>query len=171
MKLYIAPEQTPERIEACANIFLAGSIEQDRAMNWQQLVINEIEQHPSSRSLAVFNPRRQTWDASLEQTKENPAFNDQVNWELDHLWRADITFFYFEPGTKSPISLMELGFMCGRGCADMFPIIVVCPPGFWRRGNVEIMCERENIPCFDTLEAGLNCLNMTISDYVKVCTH
>jgi len=94
-----------------------------------------------------------------------------VDWELDQLWRSDITFFYFEPDTKSPITLMELGFMAGRGCGEVFPVIVVCPEGFWRRGNVEIMCERSNFLFVNTLEEGLHVLKHTIALYTREKSH
>lgn len=37
---------------------------------------------------------------------------------------------------------MELGL-----CAGLFPekVIVICPDGFWRKGNVDIVCERFGI--------------------------
>jgi hypothetical protein len=77
------------------------------------------------------------------QSIDNPQFNKQVNWELDNLSRSDIAFFYFDPKTKSPITLMELGFMLGQSMqGGWYEIIVVCPDGFWRQGNVEIMCAR-----------------------------
>ena len=31
--------------------------------------------------------------------------------------------------------------------------LMVCPDGFWRKGNVDIVCERYAIPQFETLEA------------------
>jgi hypothetical protein len=33
-------------------------------------------------------------------------------------------------------------------------LIVCCPPGFWRQGNVAIVCERYGVPMVDDL-AGL----------------
>jgi hypothetical protein len=29
---------------------------------------------------------------------------------------------------------------------------VCCPEGFWRRGNVEMVCRRLRIPLFETLD-------------------
>jgi hypothetical protein len=53
---------------------------------------------------------------------------------------------YFSPETKSPISLLELGLYASSG-----KIHVICPDGFWRRGNVEIVCNKYNIPLYETL--------------------
>ena len=54
---------------------------------------------------------------------------------------------YFSPETKSPISLLELGLYANSG-----KILVCCPEGFWRKGNVDIVCEKFSIPNFDNLE-------------------
>jgi hypothetical protein len=62
-----------------------------------------------------------------------------VNWELDAMDQSDIIVFYFDPDTKSPVTLMELGLHANSGSATL---IVCCPEGFWRRGNVEIVCDR-----------------------------
>jgi len=48
---------------------------------------------------------------------------------------------YFDPNTKSPISLLELGLHANSG-----KMIVCCPKGFWRKGNVDIVCERYDVP-------------------------
>ena len=58
---------------------------------------------------------------------------------------------YFSPETKSPISLLELGLYATSG-----KMIVCCPDGFWRKGNVEIVCEKYEIPLYETLDDLLN---------------
>lgn len=61
---------------------------------------------------------------------------------------------YFSPNTKSPISLLELGLFARSG-----KVRVVCPEGFWRKGNVDIVCQYYNIPLyenFETLKLDLN---------------
>jgi hypothetical protein len=49
---------------------------------------------------------------------------------------------YFVPGTISPISLMELGLFANK-------CVVYCPEGFERKGNVDIVCQRYNIPVYE----------------------
>jgi nucleoside 2-deoxyribosyltransferase len=127
-------------------IFLAGSIEMGVAEMWQDRIARDL----SHEDVVIFNPRRDDWDSSWEQKASNPQFAEQVNWELDHIDTADIVIFYFDPGTKSPVTLMELGYVIGQGCA--VEIIVCCPDGFWRKGNVEIMCDRNNITLVNTYE-------------------
>ncbi len=137
-------------------IFLAGSIEMGAAENWQE-VIEDTFRHKSD--LVIFNPRRDVWDSSWVQKESNGQFNYQVNWELDKLTEADIIFMYFAPDTKSPISLLELGLY-----ADSKKMIVVCPDSFWRKGNVDIVCNRYDIPIYETLDKGIGALRTRLKD-------
>ncbi len=54
---------------------------------------------------------------------------------------------YFDPNTKSPISLLELGLYAASD-----KLTVCCPEGFWRKGNVDIVCERYGVEQVDTIE-------------------
>ncbi len=128
-------------------IFLAGSIEMGKAEDWQSRITNSLNKFNTSQDIVVFNPRRDDWDSSWEQTFENPQFNQQVNWELNALEQSDIIIMYFSPETKSPISLLELGLFARSG-----KLLVCCPEGFWRKGNVDIVCEKYSVSNFDSLE-------------------
>jgi hypothetical protein len=55
---------------------------------------------------------------------------------------------FFAPDTEAPITLLELGLFARSG-----KLIVCCPAGFWRRGNVEVVCVRYGIPLVDRLTA------------------
>ncbi len=125
------------------SVFLAGSIEQDKAENWQKY----IEIKLNNTDITILNPRRDSWNANWEQNIENPEFNQQVNWELESLEKADLILMYFAPNTKSPISLLELGLFAKSG-----KMIVCCPKGFWRKGNVDIVCQRYNIMQVEKLD-------------------
>lgn len=149
---FIPPERARfEEIQSRACIFLAGSIEMGRAIPWQSKVISALAQYDG----VIFNPRRTDWDASWKQSIDNPHFNEQVNWELDHLAQSDLVFFFFQGDTLSPISLMELGIACASGTQ----VVVVAENGFWRRGNIEVMCDRHEIPLFSTLNEGIQYLH------------
>jgi hypothetical protein len=76
---------------------------------------------------------------------------------MNKLEECDIIFMYFSPGTQSPISLLELGMHC-----DDHKMIVCCPDGFWRKGNVEIVCTRHNIPLFNTMEEAIGALRTKV---------
>ncbi len=134
-------------------LFLAGSIEMGKAGDWQELVTKSLE----GKVLTILNPRRDQWDSSWEQSIENPIFKAQVEWELEGLERADFRLFHFEAGTKSPITLMELGL-----CARMENVIVHCAEGFWRKGNVDVVCERYGLARVGSLQAAINQLKAKI---------
>ncbi len=113
-------------------VFLAGSIEMGKAVDWQTQLTNEL----SHLDITILNPRRDDWDSSWEQTIKNEQFKTQVRWELTALEQADVVVMYFDPATKSPISLLELGLFAKTG-----KLLVCCPEGFWRKGNVDVVCE------------------------------
>jgi hypothetical protein len=151
----IKPNSDNQETQFRPSVFLAGSIEMGAAEDWQV----RIEKELLDLSVTVFNPRRDDWDSSWTQEQSNQQFNAQVNWEMNRLDECDIMFMYFSPETKSPISLLELG---AYG-SSKYNSVVCCPPGFWRRGNVEIFCTRHNIPMFDTLEEAIGALRTKIS--------
>jgi hypothetical protein len=148
MKHVITPPNLIDLRDYQKFIFLAGSIEMGKAEDWQNKVIKAI---PDSDiwDTCIFNPRRDDWDSSWEQSIDNKQFKEQVNWELNSIEHSDTVFFYFQPGTKSPISLLELGL-----CVNFrdTKIIVCCPEGFWRKGNIDIVCERLGIYVYTDLE-------------------
>ena len=125
------------------SIFLAGSIEMGVAEDWQSKVIEAFE---GCYNIDILNPRRTDWDSSWEQKITNPQFHEQVSWELDCLEKCDIILMHFSPGTQSPISLLELGLFHTK------KMVVCCPEGFWRKGNVDIVCERYSIPVLESLD-------------------
>lgn len=146
-KIFLPPAATPAPQPNLVNVFLAGSIEMGVAEEWQTRVGNKLAALEGVGQ--VFNPRRTDWDSSWVQSIENEQFNTQVNWEVDHIEASNIIYMYFDKDTKSPITLLELGYILGRQRTfDVHSmhrrpeIIVVCPDGFWRQGNVEIMCDR-----------------------------
>ena len=48
----------------------------------------------------------------------------------------------FANNTKSPVSLLELGLL--SQCNPKYTF-VCCPDGFWRKGNIEMICDRYGI--------------------------
>lgn len=125
------------------SVFLAGSIEMGTAENWQML----LESSLADLDILIFNPRRDDWNNSWEQTIDNIQFREQVEWELQRLEEATAIAMYFSPNTKSPISLLELGLF-----SKSSKMIVCCPQGFWRKGNVDIVCQRYGVDRVDSLE-------------------
>lgn len=141
------PELTFRNIfDQTYKVFLAGSIEMGKAVDWQLNVENYINSN-SDQDLILYNPRRDDWDSSWEQEYTNPHFAQQVSWELKALKDSDFIIMYFDPSTKSPITLLELGLYANSG-----KIAVSCPKGYWKRGNVQMVCSEYNIPFFETLD-------------------
>lgn len=125
-------------------IFLAGSIEMGQAENWQEYLGNILDKN----NFNVINPRRDNWDSSWVQSYDNPQFYQQVSWELNGLELSDEILIYFVSGTKSPISLLEFGLYARSGKCS-----VVCPDEFWRKGNIDIVCNRYNIKTYQSIDS------------------
>lgn len=123
-------------IKTGRTVFLGGSIEMGTAEEWQE----RIAQALADTDWIVLNPRREHWHNSWHETKDNPKFREQVQWELAGMEAADKIIMYFSPQTKSPISCLELGLHAHSG-----KLIVCCPEGFWRKGNIDIVCEKYGI--------------------------
>jgi hypothetical protein len=126
------------------SVFLAGSIEMGRAENWQSAVALAL----ADEDVFILNPRREDWDASWRQSMDEPRFVEQVEWELAAQERAAVIAMYFAPSTHAPISLLELGLAARSG-----KLLVCCPEGYWRKGNVEVVCRRYGVPLLKDLTA------------------
>ncbi|MBE9033381.1 nucleoside 2-deoxyribosyltransferase domain-containing protein [filamentous cyanobacterium LEGE 11480] len=140
----IKPPTPLDRINWEQSVFLAGSIEMGKAIDWQAQITTEL----ADKDLTILNPRRDHWDSSWEQRMHNPAFRGQVAWELTAQDKATMIVMYFAPETQSPITLLELGLFAQTG-----KLVVCCPDGFWRKGNVEVVCDRYSIPMVDSIAA------------------
>lgn len=113
------------------SVFFAGSIEMGKAVDWQSELTKMLEK----TNITIFNPRRDDWDSSWKQDINDPQFKEQVMWELNAQEKATVVALYLAPGTQSPISLLEFGIFGGK-------MVVYCPEGFWRKGNVDIVCAK-----------------------------
>jgi hypothetical protein len=138
----------PHITEGKMTIFLAGSIENGQARDWQ----TEITEFLTGRDVAVFNPRRDDWDAGWVQSIENAEFKEQVQWEINNILAADMVVFYIQAGTRSPITLYELGLVTKDAQAKNKQVIVCCEQGFWREGDVDIVCEMFDIFSVKTID-------------------
>mgnify|MGYP001251072521 CR=1 FL=1 len=141
MRTIKSPNNILNRDEGSTTVFLAGSIEMGRACNWQQTVEQRLKDYKDD-ILTIFNPRRKKFDETILPNTSDARFVEQVEWELDAMEKCDYIFMYFVPGTLSPITLLELGLHAD----NIAKLIVCCPGGFWREGNIEIVCKKYNIP-------------------------
>jgi len=140
--------KAPEKLtNGGTTVFLAGSIEMGKAIDWQTKIENELkEKLTGDKMVTLYNPRRDDWDSSWEQTIENDNFREQVEWELNALEEADKIVIYIDPQTTSPITLLELGLHVNS------KMCVCCPEGFYRKGNVDIVCNKYDIPMVDDID-------------------
>lgn len=129
------------------SVFLAGSISimPGLGTTWQTSLANSLSDLP----ITILDPLRPDWDASWVQDISFAPFREQVNWELDMQEAADVIAMYLGPEAQAPISLLELGLFARSGKV----VCVACPDGFWKKGNVEIVCNRFGIDFVDNMDA------------------
>jgi hypothetical protein len=124
------------------SVFLAGTIDQGPA-TWQEDVMKSLSHLP----IAILNPHRRDWDSSWAQDISCQPLREQISWELDMLEGADVIALYCAPEKPAPISLLELGLFARSG-----KMIVACPDGFYRKGNVQVVCQRFGVELVSGLE-------------------
>ncbi len=124
-------------------VFLAGAIDMGKASDWQKEVIESLADIPC----VALNPRRKDWDSSWKQEIGNEKFREQVEWELKGLEQANLIALCFTKDSKAPISFLEMGLHISEG-----RMIVHCPEGFYRKGNVDIVCARYGVPVLQDFE-------------------
>lgn len=138
--------QSPKEFKKKAgytSVFLAGSIEMGEAEDWQKEIIDSLK----DENVLFLNPRRDDWDSTWKQEKTDKNFKEQVTWELTALEFADYIALYIDPNTQARITLLELGLHARNG-----KLIVCCPEGFDRKGNIDITCDLYDVEQVDTLE-------------------
>jgi hypothetical protein len=144
MALVVKPPAPLVVAKGTRSVFLAGSIEMGLAAPWQA----EVEAALADAKVTIWNPRRDDWDSSWAQSIEDARFREQVEWELAAQEQADLIVMYFAPATKAPITLLELGLFARSG-----KLVVCCPEGYFRKGNVDVVCRRYGVPMVADLAA------------------
>jgi hypothetical protein len=124
------------------SVFLSGSIE-SVIPGWRTRVIEAL----SHLSVTILNPLRTDWDKTWKEDISDERFNKQVVWELEMMEAADIVAVYFAPDTQAAITLLELGLSAKSG-----RVVIACPKGYWKRGNIQIVCEKYEIDLLDSVD-------------------
>lgn len=146
MNLCKAPNEIRTILPPRMSVFLAGSIEMGKAILWQQKVAQELS---DIDNIIVYDPRRDDWDSTwIQDPSPGTQFNTQVEWELDKISKSDVIAFYFDPATQSPITLLELGHCLGSGKR----VVVCCPDGYFRKGNVVITCRKHGVRVLNDID-------------------
>jgi hypothetical protein len=121
------------------SVFLAGGI--TGCPDWQADVVKML----TDTDLVLFNPRR------VDFPIHDPgASQKQIQWEHDHLRKADAILFWFPCETMCPIVLYELGAWSMMGK----PLFVGVHSDYSRRRDVEIQTSlaRPDVSIFYGLE-------------------
>jgi hypothetical protein len=90
------------------------------------------------------------WQGQFVKELFNPrtSFSDGLfGWELDHLNIATVIALHFDLEDPSPSGLLTLGMF-----AKTDRLIVSCPNAFYKKADVDIICEREDILRVDSLD-------------------
>ncbi|CAP86471.1 hypothetical protein EN45_051570 [Penicillium chrysogenum] len=132
--IYAPSNEAPRGVKS---IFLAGTTSKVDNYDWRERLSTAL----SDMSVTVYNPYRPDWDSSWREEIDFVPYREQVEWELEKQEKADIVVIYFHPATQAPISLLEFG-LCARVPGKA---IIVCPEGYWKRGNVQIACKKYGI--------------------------
>lgn len=140
--------------DARPRVFLAGSIDNGRATDWQA----EVSAALADMDVIILNPRRADWNPAWQSSTDEPEFVRQVRWELEALEQSDVVLMYFAPGSQSPITLLEFGLHAREG-----KLLVAAPEGFWRKGNVDITADHYGVPRFATLSSLIQATRMRLT--------
>ena len=138
-KFYAAPQIDDTEDNIGRRIFLAGTIDMGNSSDWQNALISRLsDDRYQNLNITIYNPRRDK-EFNVDDQEE------QIRWELSHLDKADVILVNILPDSKSPITLMEIGLYANSG-----KLVVVCPKEFYRYDNVRIVCEKYNIPLYNS---------------------
>lgn len=142
----VKPPHTSNRVVA-PSIFLGGTIDMGNSVDWQTEIATVFAE--IGLDVTLYNPRRDFWNMDSVPEAHDPLFREQVEWELKNIRGSDAVIFYFAPSSKSPITLLELGLCAASNSENTY---VCCPDGFYRKGNVEIVCEQYGVEMFSDLD-------------------
>lgn len=130
---------------------LAGASEADGGSRWQETVAAFISK---VGHIALSTRSRET--PTGMPTFENPHFFQARSWELDALDLAEFVIFHLDSISRSPEGILELGYAAAK-----FPqkVCVICPEGFWCKGLVDLLCYREDLMKYKSVEEMLDAIN------------
>lgn len=140
-QVIFAPSDSAAR--GVKSIFLAGTTSKVDSGDWRE----ELSVSLSDLPVTIFNPYRPDWDSSWHEDIDCKPFREQVEWEIEKQRQADILVVFFHPATQAPISLLELGI----SIKTPGKAIVVCPQGYWKRGYVQIVCNKFGVEMVNTV--------------------
>ncbi|THC97165.1 hypothetical protein EYZ11_003330 [Aspergillus tanneri] len=126
------------------SVFLAGTTSKIDMSDWRETLSASLSDVP----VTIYDPYRADWDSSWREDINFAPYRKQVEWELDKQDKADIVVIHFHPATQAPVSLLEFEIWArvpGK-------VITVCPEGYWKRGNVQIVCRKFGVEMVDNVD-------------------
>jgi len=138
-------------------IFLAGSIDEGRARPWHLEVVKALDPF----DILILNPKREEWDASWEQSADNPQFREQVTWEFKAMQNSDMILFVFTEESKAPVSMYEYGRF-----AHIKDSLICVEEGFYRQGNLDLYSSFDEIPIYHNLDEMIMDLKTVIGKHI-----
>ncbi|KAF5020896.1 hypothetical protein F66182_7048 [Fusarium sp. NRRL 66182] len=139
--IYAPSDEAPCGVKS---VFLAGTTSKVDTSDWRETLSTSLSDVP----VTIYNPYRADWDSSWREDINFAPYREQVEWELDKQDKADIVVVYFHPATQAPVSLLEFGIWARTPGKT----IVVCPEGYWKRGNVQIVCKKFGVEMVDSVD-------------------
>jgi hypothetical protein len=139
--IFAPSDEAPRGVKS---VFLAGTTSKVDTSDWRETLSTSLSDVP----VTIYNPYRADWDSSWREDINFAPYREQVEWELDKLDKADLVVVYFHPATQAAVSLLEFG-ICARVPGKA---IVVCPEGYWKRGNVQIVCKKFGVEMVDNVD-------------------
>lgn len=131
-----APNRVPLEHAQKIRVFLGGAIDMGKAIHWQKKLVEDLVNY----DVVLLNPRRDDFQVDAVQSKDNPYFRQQVEWELQGQEQADLCVYFIPAGSQSRITLLEIGMFC----LDQEHVICV-EEGFDRKGNLDIVAARYDL--------------------------
>lgn len=139
-RIVFAPQ--PYESQGEKAVFLSGSIDKG-PITWQAKLSDAL----SSLPITILNPHRSDWDSTWVEDISDSRFYEQVMWEQNMMEAAEVIAMYFSPDSQAPITLLEFGLFARSG-----KVVVACPEGYWKRGNLQVVCRRLGIELLGSLE-------------------
>jgi hypothetical protein len=153
-RFYKAPQWYPKQ---GFKVFLSGSIDMGKAEDWQTKLSAALD----DQDIMILNPRRDDWDDTWEQSLNDERFVEQVQWELEAMEAADVIAVHFTKDSFSPITLLELGLHATTEWNMLSSKqVVYCEEGFYRKGNVDVVCRYYGIDQEDNFEDFVGVIRM-----------
>jgi len=144
MRLVKADEPLDNIFDDRMSVFLGGGMTDWRAKTIEYLKDTEV---------TVVDPTWVDWDSSWTATMSNAHFRERVEWELEAQEICDMKVFCFEESTKAPVSMLELGLSTLFDATDWAKTtLVYCDEGFWKKGNIDIVCWKFGMQSVGSLE-------------------